>query len=504
MPQFRVLVDADSNGSFERDLTADVLGVLWELGMAAASDGVAAPSSGRVRLRGADRAYSPEAAAQPLLPGMPVHIQSVDEASVTRTHFTGYVERVEPAAGALGAGEALLILCGRERELGEARVCLPPQTGKRADQLVLAVLEAARLHDPLIGDRLQIGIPGHAEVGSAKLGGTPFSASLQTGRSTFDYAAEPELDGLTAADALAEILTAERGRFYTRRDGTFVFLNRHYGLTDAPPDAAFDDDMDGLEYEYGGEMVNAVRVQITPRSTGAAGSLLWQTAALRVDSGQGRTVLARFHDSQGQPCGAAAVSVPLAGVDWSANSRADGTGADVTARVRVRLMEWSTNAARLEVLYYGAGTAWVTINLRGTPLLRDAPMTVDCRDTASVTRYGLHSREWRSAAFTRAEEAEDMARWLIAQRKAPRGRVRVLHLNGAQHSAAMLARTLFDRVSIHETQTGHSGVYHIVGEAHEVDRGGYRHRVRWLLEGADEGFFLIGIHRPDGTRALAG
>ena len=49
MPQFRVLVDANSDGSFERDLTQDVL---WELGMAAAGDGVAAPSSGRVRLRG--------------------------------------------------------------------------------------------------------------------------------------------------------------------------------------------------------------------------------------------------------------------------------------------------------------------------------------------------------------------------------------------------------------------------------------------------------------------
>lgn len=48
MPQFRVLVDADSNGSFERDLTVDVLEARWELGMAAAGDGVAAQV--RVRL----------------------------------------------------------------------------------------------------------------------------------------------------------------------------------------------------------------------------------------------------------------------------------------------------------------------------------------------------------------------------------------------------------------------------------------------------------------------
>jgi hypothetical protein len=467
---------------------------------------VAAPSSGRVRLRGADRAYSPEAAAQPLLPGMPVRIQSVDEASVTRTHFTGYVERVEPAAGALGAGEALLVLCGRERELRERRVWLPPQTGKRTDLLIQAVLEAARLRDPLIGDRLQIGLSGQATIGSAKLAGTPFSAALQTGRSSFDYAAVDELDGLTAADALAEILLAERGRLYTRRDGAFVFLNRHYGLTAAPALTAFSNDMDGLAYVYGAELVNAVRVRVTPRSTGTAGSVLWQaTAALRVEPEQPRTVLARFRDPQGQAWGAVSVIPPLAVVDFSANSRADGTGEDVTARVRVRLVDWSTNAARLEVLYSGVGAVVVTaLRLRGTPLHIGDSLLVEHQDAGSVALYGLHSREWRSAAFTRAEEAEEMARWMVAARKTPRGRVQAMTLHAPQHQAAMLERTLFDRVSIHETQTGHSAVYHIVGEAHEVDRGGYRHRVRWLLDRADEGFFLIGTHRPDGTRMLAG
>ena len=84
-----------------------------------------------------------------------------------------------------------------------------------------------------------------------------------------------------------------------------MFLNRHYGLTDTPPLATFDDDMDGMAYEYGGEMVNAVRVQVTPRSAGDANSILWQAVEpVRVEPHQPRTVLAPFRDGQGQPWGA--------------------------------------------------------------------------------------------------------------------------------------------------------------------------------------------------------
>ena len=68
----------------------------------------------------------------------------------------------------------------------------------------------------------------------------------------------------------------------------------------------------------------------------------------------------------------------------------------------------------------------------------------------------------------------------------------------------VLARTLFDRITLQDAQTNHTRDYFIVAEEHEVDLGSSRHRVQWLVEPADSDiFFIIGTHKPDGTRALA-
>ena len=98
-------------------------------------------------------------------------------------------------------------------------------------------------------------------------------------------------------------------------------------------------------------------------------------------------------------------------------------------------------------------------------------------------------------------EADQIARYEMVRRQTPRGSVRHIDLNARFHQTQALSRTLFDRLSLIDDQTGHEGDYFIVAEEHHVERGGYRHRVQWTLEGADDDrFFIIGQHDLDGTR----
>ena len=77
-------------------------------------------------------------------------------------------------------------------------------------------------------------------------------------------------------------------------------------------------------------------------------------------------------------------------------------------------------------------------------------------------------------------------------------------MSGTSHLTQVLERTLFDRITIAETQTGHTADYFIIAEEHAVDLGGFRHTVSWLLEpAAASAFWIIGTSLLDQDTILA-
>ncbi len=192
---------------------------------------------------------------------------------------------------------------------------------------------------------------------------------------------------------------------------------------------------------------------------------------------------------------------PAAGSDYSA---VDGGGNDVTALVDVVLAERDFSAATLEVRNSSREPVYLQAQLQGTPLYSDDPVTLQQADATSATFYGPGVLALDMPALSSLDEAGQMARFELARRKDPRGLVRTLETSTRMHPTHVLARTLFDRITLSETQTGHTTDSFIVAEAHHVDRGGAQHRVTWLLEPAgSETYVIIGTSTPDGTRVLA-
>jgi hypothetical protein len=164
------------------------------------------------------------------------------------------------------------------------------------------------------------------------------------------------------------------------------------------------------------------------------------------------------------------------------------------------------SAAQLELRNRSSGDVYLLAGarLRGTPVYRGDPLLLEQTAYASLNFYGAGILRLDLPALDRIEQADSLARYELSRRKTPRGLVSSLTLSSPQHSPQMLTRTLFDRISVVESQTAHAEHYFIVAEAHQVDRGGYRHHVTWTLESAESNqFWVLGRSLLGQTTVLA-
>jgi hypothetical protein len=507
-PTYAAAIDRDDDGDFS-DPGEAITGIIemeWRLGLAQPDDCTAAPGWARITVRNQSRAYSPETVTD-LTPGKMLRITSDD--GTLRSHFTGCIERIEPLAG--NQGERLAVIHARtlDAQLAKHRVRLPAQVSIRADEGIAAVLDALPLRPWPLQGRWLVEVPGQSEIGvNTHLGGSAALAA-EPGLSVFPYCGDTWDDGLPASSAIAELAASERGRFFSSRTGQMVFHNRHHLLLNTTPAAIFTDTAVALDYAYGADFANRVQVEITPRSIGVPGSTLWSLdTPQRIDPGEGaaRRIIARYRDAADRPQGALDVLKPVPGLDYQANLLPDGSGADVTGGLLVTLVEASASAAVLDLrnlfglpIYLLAGA-----RLRGTPILLGDPLTVEAAGWTSLNRHGLRAYRIQTPALGTVGDADSLARYELARRQQPRGAVRSLTLSAAAHRPHILARTLFDRIRITESQTGHSGDYFIIAEEHRVELGGARHTARWLLEpAAASAFWVIETSRLDQTSVLA-
>ena len=450
-------------------ITSDVLAMDWRIGLAKPYDSTAAPTLGKLTMRNEDRRNSPTlpigVGQNPLLPGRKIRIAARRD-GVLYTLLDAIIDRVEPAPGSLGARTTLVHLASADQELANTHVLAPLLTSANADDVISVILS---------------------------LGVLPkFPTALEAGVSVFAYVADTWSDGIPALTAIKQVTEAERGRFFTDRRGRLVFYNRHHLRGAISPVAAYDENMEALGYVFGRDLINQVRVRVRPRGVGSAGSVIWQSDSaqlIKPSTLNSRTITARLRAIDDRTIGALTVITPVSGTDYSANTLPDGSGTNVTASVTMTVVSIAGSAVTLQLTNNTAANAYLLAGarLRGTPLLQSDPFLVEWQDSASISAYGIHPLAFDLPYLVTIEEADQLARDELRRRKNPFGAVTSLSLSDRQHPTAILARTLFDRITVKDTQARHESDYFIIAEEHTIDLGGESHRVNWLLEPANPG-----------------
>jgi hypothetical protein len=174
---------------------------------------------------------------------------------------------------------------------------------------------------------------------------------------------------------------------------------------------------------------------------------------------------------------------------FAANSKADGSGFPVT--ITGLIVEAGASSALLEFRNESGATAYLLpgAQLLGTPLYVGTPIEIERTDAVSVTFHGQDTRILNVPLLDSADEADQMAAYELRLSHQPQGVITALETSSRTHPQYVVEWVLFDRIRVIDTQTAHDAEYLIVGEAHEVDLGGTRHRVRWTLERADPTLF---------------
>lgn len=502
MTRFRVLVDWDDDGVFsplDEDVTADVLALSWRLGAVEHGQAVAPPGEAEVTLRSRDRRYSPELAIEALTPGRPLRIVR-DQGEDVIVHFSGQISAVAVEPGGYSSRTVRLTARTVDAQLTGYQAHLPPLPETDAGAALALLLDDLPLRRNGLRDLWVMGVTANSALDSTTIlaGAESSQRSFENGLTALRYPGVLWNERVMAADAVRQLVETERGRFFADRLGRLCFLNRHAALRRVDPAATFSETMDALEYAYGADVISRVCVTITPRATGTAGSVLWTLAApQRLMPGD--HLLTVHFSSATQMLGALA----LADVIVSANSEADGSGSAQTVSAIVRRLDGAS--AQIEFRNQTGAPLWLLpgTQITGTPISPLPRLMLEERDLTAATFFGGGTLSLDLPLLESVDEGEQTARFELARRARPQGTARSVRFSRFRAPAA-LDVTLFDRVRLIDSQTGHDQVYLVIGEAHDLAQGGAQHAITLILEPADpQVFWCIGASALETESALA-
>ena len=485
---YSIAIDSGLDGKFASEINSQVVEMRWRLGMRRAHDSMAETSWARITVDNRSGRFSPE--RQALAVGTRVRIQSRHK-GVTRTHFIGAVSQIEPDEGAWSHGLARIHLQDSQAELGNNPVRLASMTDTTADKVIAALLDQAVLRPAVIAGYCIINVAGYNMIDSVKVFARLRPAQrLQKGKTGFAYVGDWWRDSTTIRQAISEVAASERGRFYINRAGEAVFLNRHHTLTHDSVAARFDNSMRDLDYSYGDQRLNCVSLRLRPRRVGNRDDLLWRLgSALRIDARSELDLTLRLVDEREQPVGLLGVDRLVSRFRLPARRGSIEITKDVSAELAH--VEASSAVARI-VNRRRHAVELVDLRLYGQALYRGDPIEIVAADGEGITLYGLKPMALDLPALSDIVTAQAFASYELTRRKYPRGTVSSMRLLAAEHPQAALGLSLFDRIRISESQTGHrQRDYFIIGEEHRLSAGGKRHETLWSLEAADSTSFVI-------------
>jgi hypothetical protein len=323
--------------------------------------------------------------------------------------------------------------------------------------------------------------------------------SFETGVERFDIAGDEwKEDSTSALSAIQEVVESERGMFWQARDGTLVFKNRYYrnSRSFAAPVATSDDHHQSHEGAYGmDDIYNRVVVRYTPRRTLAQGVVAKMNTAIRAAGRWGARQTPpegadRFGITQDlPPSGVTTVNVPFVdldrgrivaaknlrlppepNVDYTANTKEDGTGEDYTVHPLhpdVLRFAVASTASNIEVTVTNTALGMLFIRdfqLRGQAVVAYEPVEYVREDKASIEKYGVRTLTVDLPLTGSQYFAESLAEYLIGRHLAPHYRIRRLTFRNQSHigTTPILDIEIGDVIAVNDYQLAISGQKYLV------------------------------------------
>jgi hypothetical protein len=520
---YNVYLDLTGNGDFSDDdenISGYVIEALVKRGAANPWDTIARDTQIEVELDNSTQLFSPEAggALSGLKPSARLAVDMTYD-SVTERLGIGRVARdgirVDP--GSYGKRRAGLSTYGLLLLLQEEmNVELALQTNVTTDQVIALLIDASGIY-PFAFTGWLLGITGYSELGvSTVLSDGPAGfLDLDTGSNTLAYVGDQWGQQVSLYTMLKQLMEAERGLLYERRDGWLAMRSRHYFIEDVATavDAAITDAhliaSKKQEYGYGESVVNDVTVTGYPRQVGTARTVV---ARYPIASGTGHIIPSGstsyltldYKDSGGASIGAYDVVFDLT-TDyttgfWNSVTQQIETGSPSLvvsvqeAAGKVTLVIANEDSSHAIIM--PGSTDSTAITVRGYAIQTFDGLTVNEQNTDSISEILRQSMRLDLKLLSDADAVQSTALFELGNRGTIQGHFTHITLSpfkSEQCAEWVRDLTIGDRISVTETQTGHTGEYFIVGEEHRVLNGATEHYATYTLRPASTGWWVLGV-----------
>ncbi len=416
--QWQFLFDWDGDGSFAYDETEHV-GPPFSIERGRDNE-FAEMMAGKCTfvLENESRRFDPWNAAGPLyghiLPGVGVRVL-LTYGGITYPLFTGQLEDCRDT-GELGARVAMITAYDGWRYLRDNECAIALQEDRRTDELIGLVLDA-------------IGWPADMR-------------SLQVGNDVWPYFYTPKR---SAAAIINDLVASEYGLFYFDRMGRATFYNRATMVTAATAGSLSGGYKADIQTNQPWEAVySAVQITCHPTVLADEGTIWQLTGTMLLEPGQTVELWADFADSNMLPCAAKDVQAPAADTDFTANTVADGSGADMTASMSVSMSAFSTSAKLRISNTHPTQAFYITmLKVRGRALTSYDLAIVEDDQTAPRKRVLSLDMPYQQSPLI----VRDLACFLLAFYRTPRPQVRwPLDM----HLPDLVAYELGDRLTVTE------------------------------------------------------
>lgn len=312
----------------------------------------------------------------------------------------------------------------------------------------------------------------------------PNATSFGNGSDAYAFApAAGPIEKYSALSEFQRIAMSELGLIALRHGtaagnaGTLTFIPRS-SLVQSPYNASqvtFTDSMLGMEAEESRESaLNVFRMQTHPRrvdpSSGSPVVLFSMDSGQPIEGGASAvTFFGPYSDPAQQASrvsgynmyGAAGQPAMVLGTDYYFTSNADGTGTDLSANLTLTASPGS-EAARYVVSATVSGFFWA--QARGYGIYDYDPVTVEKRDSTSVTAYGENPVDMDLFYQDDQSFGQNAGTYLLPYWKDPTTQAPSVTFLANEDNTSMiqaLSRCVGDVVTIQETQTGVNKLFRI-------------------------------------------
>lgn len=410
--------------------------------------------------------------------GLGIGIRYTFRATPTSTpimKLIGRLKGIEPQAGKWGDRKVLCLATDWIDDLANARLNLPTQINKRADQVLAAVVAA---------------VPRQ-----------PLGTSFDVADSTFPYALDSSSRATSGLTEAQRVCQSEFGRAYLRR-GILRFEKKTARL--APLSTmTFDGTMQALGVKFDvGKIRNRARITIHPRIVDAAATTVLFSKPSQsnpaIDPGQTIAMAGRYNDpaNRAAKVGGTDMVAPAAATDYLMNAAVDGSGADLTANCSV-VVVYGANQADYAIENVGGTKGYLTkLQARGRGIYDYDPVDVGAADQESIDLIGELIAALDMPYQTDVNAAEAIAAFLVSTWGAEGvGEAELSFLpRDVNELTSAMALEPGDVISVVEQATGINSTFYIQRVAISIDAGGLKTSFTWSLQRAlSQNYWILGV-----------